>query len=329
MLPAGRGFTQEWVSAFFGGVCRPENPDTPMSTDTLDTYRHSGKFTVQGLLLPVAAAAVVGFPLGLAYAYLVRWIPFIYVNVLVTFGYAFAFGWLTTRLLKTGRVRNTVLAATAGLVAGVLAVYWDWNGHVHVLFEDSPWFFLPGQILAAMGYLYDHGSWTIGHGGSPGDTVSGIPLAIVWVVEAGIIIGIAAYLPFKFVADTPYCETTGTWLDVTKNIDTLDSIDDPAQVALLKGGSLQPLLEAKARPVGSLIFTRLCLKRSAQPGPFCTLRVQKITIKIDKKGKSQETVKAYSGDLILPLSMFDLIAQFEDFKSTGNTRPGNAPAGAG
>src|ERR1700690_1031081 len=142
-----------------------------MSTDTLETYRHSGKFTAQGLLLPIAAAGVVGYPLGLAYAYLVRWIPIVYVNILVTAGYGYAFGWLTMRLLKTGKVRNTALAAACGALAGLIGVYWNWNGHIHVLFENSPWFFRPHQILRAMGYLYEHGSWTIGHGGSQGDTV--------------------------------------------------------------------------------------------------------------------------------------------------------------
>jgi hypothetical protein len=71
-----------------------------MSADLLETYRHSGKFNPPGLILPAIAAAVVGLPLGMAYAYVVRWIPFIYLNLLITLGYGFAFGWLTSRLLR-------------------------------------------------------------------------------------------------------------------------------------------------------------------------------------------------------------------------------------
>jgi hypothetical protein len=289
-----------------------------MSADTLETYRHSGKFTFQGLLLPIAAAAVVGYPLGLAYAFLVRWIPIVYINLLITVGYGFAFGWLTMRLLKTGKVRNTALATTCGALAGLIGVYWNWNGHVHVLFESSPWFFRPDQIARAMGYLYAHGSWTIGHGGSGGDTVTGIPLAIVWVAEAGVIVGFSAFVPYNFAANTPFCEKSGCWLDQSKNIDTLETLEQPDQIALLKSGSLQPVLDAKPRPAGAPLFTRLTLKRATVPTSFCTLRVQKVTLKADKKGKVTEVVKAYTGDLILPLEMADLIAQFENFKPATN-----------
>jgi hypothetical protein len=55
-------------------------PLHPMSADLLETYRHSGKFNPPGLILPVVAAAVIGLPLGIAYAYVVRWIPFVYLT---------------------------------------------------------------------------------------------------------------------------------------------------------------------------------------------------------------------------------------------------------
>lgn len=285
-----------------------------MSSDTLDTYRHSGKFTPQGLLLPIATAAIVGFPLGIAYAYSVRWIPLVYVNLLVTCAYGFAFGWLTKWLLQQGRVRNPSAAAACGFISGVIALYWNWNGHVHVLFPEGGWFFRPDQIARAMGYLYDNGSWTIGHGGSGGGAVTGVFLAIVWVAEAATIIGFATVIPYSFISSTPYCETTGAWLAANRNIDTFEVIDDPQKSAELKSGSLQPLIDAKAREPGSLRFTRLCLKRSPTIQTFCTVRVMRVTQKIDKKGKIQETVKSLSGDLVIPPDMFELITQFENYK---------------
>jgi len=285
-----------------------------MSSDTLEVYRHSGKFTTQGLLLPIAAAAVVGYPLGLAYAYLIRWIPIAYVNMLVTAGYGFVFGWLTQRLLKSGRVRNKALAGLCGAIAGLIGLYWNWNGHVHLLFSDKIWFFRPDQIVRAMGYLYEHGSWTISSHGSGGDAVTGVFLAIVWVAEAGVIVGLAAFIPYSYVSSTPFCEKSGAWLDQARNIDTLESIDDAGQVALLQGGSLQPVLDAKPRAAGAPTFTRLSLKRAKRPTSFCTLCVIRVTRRTDKKGKVQETSKFLTGDFIIPESMFDLLAQFGELK---------------
>jgi len=286
-----------------------------MSSDTLEVYRHSGKYTTSGLLLPLAAAVTVGYPLGLAYAYLIRWIPIAYINLLVTFGYGFVFGWLTQRLLKSGRVRNKVLAGICGTLAGLIGLYWNWNGHLHVLFKDTIWFFRPDQIGQAMAYLYDHGSWTISsHGSEGGEPVTGLFLAAVWLAEAGVIVGASAFIPYSYISSTPYCEKSGAWLDQAKKIDTLESIDDTAQVALLQTGNLQPVLDAKPRADGARVFTRLCLKRAKQPTSFCTLCVIRVTRRTDKKGKVQETSKFLTGDFVIPSSMFDLLAQFEDFR---------------
>ena len=290
-----------------------------MSADTLETYRHSGKFNAPALGLAVGAAVAVGVPLGLAYAYAVRWIPFIYINFFVTLGYGFAFGWLTTRILKAGHVRNTMLAALSGLAAGLIALYCEWSGHIHVVFEDAPWFLRPDEVVRGVKLLYESGSWTFHN-----QAVTGIPLAIVWLIEAGIIVGLAAAMPFGSVGDTPYCEQSKCWLDEEKKIDTLETITDAAPLAALKAGDIMPIVQAKPKAEGAAVFTRLLLKRSEKCQKFCTLRVQDITVSIDSKGNVKEKVENLSGDLIIPASMFDLIAQFEHF--TPQTAPPVAPA---
>ncbi len=281
-----------------------------MSADTLDTYRHSGKFTVSGPVLALGAAALAGVPLGLAYSYLIRWVPFIYLNLLATCAYGLVFGWMTMRLLKAGHVRNTTLAALVGLGAGLLALYGEWSGHLHALTEDPPWLFGPDEILRGMQVLYTEGSWGMKSGGN----VTGIELALVWVGEAGLIVGFATLLPYGFVQGTPYCEKSRCWLDEDKKINTLESITDPAQLAALKAGDIMPIVAAKPKTEGAAVFTRLWLKRSPQCPVFCTLRVQDVTVTIDKKGKVNESAKNLTGDLIIPASMFELLAKFEDFK---------------
>lgn len=282
--------------------------------ETLETYRHSGRFAPLGPVLCAAAAVLLGLPLGLAYAYLLRWIPFVYVNFILTLGYGFVFGWVTVRLLKATPMRNAGLAALCGFAVGLIALYCEWSAHVHVIFDDSPWVLTPAQVLRGMDILYQEGSWAF-----RSLTVKGIPLALIWLIEAGIIVGLATMMPFTTVADTPYCERSRCWLDEEKKIDTLASFTEPDDLDALKAGSLAPLVAAQPKMENAAVFTRLLLKRSPRCISFCTLRVQDVTLSIDKDGKVNEATKDHTGDLIIPASMFELISGFEEFKPLAPT----------
>lgn len=289
-----------------------------MSDTTLETYRHSGKFNPAALAAALGAAAGLGIPLGLAYAYLLRWIPFIYVNFLLTIGYGFAFGWLTRRLLKLGRVRNGTAAALTGLGVGLIALYCNWSGHIHALVDDAPWVLRPDQILAVIPVLYAEGTWTI-----KGMTISGIPLAIVWLIEAAVILAFAAIEPYGFVRDTPYSERNQCWLDEEKKIDTLELITDEAQVAAVRRGDLMPVIAARPKAEGAAAYTRLVLKRAAAAGDFCTVRVQDVEVSIDDKGGVNEKTRDVTADLVLPASMYGLVAKLDELRPPA---PPPAPA---
>ncbi len=280
-----------------------------MSDTTLETYRHSGKFNPAALAAALGVAVVVGIPLGLVYAYLLRWIPFIYVNFLLTFGYGFAFGWLTSRILKAGRVRHATVAGVTSLGAGLIALYFDWSGHIHALVDGAPWILRPDQIVAVIPALYQEGTWTI-----KSVTVSGISLAMVWLVEAAIIVGVAALIPYSLVRDTPYSEKSQCWLDEEKTINTLELITDDAQVTAIKSGDLMPVIAARPKVEGAASFTRLVLKRAAVAKDFCTVRVQDVTVSLDSKGNVNEKTKDLTQDLILPASMFELVAKLDELK---------------
>ncbi len=180
-----------------------------MSSAVFNPYQHSGKFEAPGPLLALAAAVVAGFPLGYLYAYLIKWDPFIYVNFLASLGYGFVFGFGSGQILKRFKVRNNGLAWVTGISSGVIALYFAWNGHVHACFDGSPFFLFPGEMFDAMKVLYAQGTWSI-HGEAP---VSGVLLAMVWVVEGGIIVGFCTLVCHGAVGTTPFCETTQTWLD--------------------------------------------------------------------------------------------------------------------
>jgi hypothetical protein len=281
-------------------------------------YKHSGKFGVHGPLLAVIAAVPCAYLLGLVYAYLITWIPFVYLNFLLTAGYSFAFGLLAAVLMKFGKVRNGPVALLTGLLVGVIAWYGNWNGYIHARFDGAPTFLLPSQLLAIMKVLLEKGSWGIGRV-SP-EPVTGSALACVWAIEGLIMIGVSSFMSCGSIAQTPFCETHHCWLDEEKKMDKLDAFTNPAHLAAFESGDIAPLEEAAPRVPASGRFARLTLKHSPRCDDFCAFSVANVTLTIDKDGKQVEEVNELVSNLWVPKSMFDYLAHFDHASAKVVTR---------
>jgi hypothetical protein len=275
-----------------------------MNSQNYQFYRHSGKFGPHGPALAIVLAIVAGFPLGYAYAYLIKWIPFIYLNFLITAGYSVALGFLAGLAMKLGKVRNSAVAALSGLIGGVIGLYLAWNGHIHSIFEGAPVLCTPDQMLNGMSHLYENGSWGLRSGGA----VTGIPLAIVWAIEGLAIVGVSTFMSLGAVADTPFCERTGCWLDQEKKIEKLDAIVNPDHIATLRSGDISPLAQAHPRVPASGQFARLTVKHSPRCDDFCTLTIANVTVSVDKDGNPQEKEEKIVNNLIMPKTMLDSLS---------------------
>jgi hypothetical protein len=280
-----------------------------MNAETYQFYRHSGKFSPHGLALALIVPIAAGFPLGYVYAYLIKWIPFIYLNVFIVAGYGGVVGFLAGWMLKIGKVRNNTLATLCGLLAGIVGLYMGWNGHVHAYFEGAPIFCLPAEILKGMKYLYEHGSWTL-----KGEMVTGIVLAIVWGIEALMIISLSTLVSYVMISGSPFCERTESWLDQEKKISTMEPFTQPAQLEAFKAGELNPLFQARAKREGASTFGRLTIKHSPKCEEFFTVTIANVTVNVDKKGKVTEKAQQLATNIIVSKSMFDQIVKLEQLK---------------
>jgi hypothetical protein len=279
-------------------------------------YRHSGKFGVHGPLLAIIAAVVAGYPLGIVYSYLIKWIPFIYLNLFITIGYGLAFGFITLPLLRFAAVRNATVALLTGLVVGLCASYFSWNGFVHAMVKGAPALISFTQLEQVMKILYENGSWAIGFSG--GEPVTGFFLVIVWLIEAAIIIGVNILMAYSAVAAVPYCEAHECWLNQEKKIDKLDAFVHPDHIAAFQAGNIAPLEQSRPRVPASGRFARLILRHSDKCHDFCTLSIENVTVTTDKHGKPKESTQTVMTNLLVPKSMFDYLAQFEH----ATARPG-------
>ena len=148
-------------------------------------------------------------------------------------------------------------------------------------------------------------------GFSSDSPVTGIPLAIVWIAEAGIIIGAGVFLAYGAVAHTPFCERHQCWLSEEKKIDKLDAFVLPDQIEAFKAGNIAPLEQAKPRVPASGRCARLILRHSPQCEEFCTLSIENVSVSLDKNGKQQEKTERLMTNLQVPKSLFDYLARFD------------------
>ena len=281
-----------------------------MLNNRLSLYQHSGKFTPYGPVLGLLAGAIVALPLAYGYAFAIAYIPFIYINFIITGLFAFIIGGATMLAIQSGKIRNRLIAIGTSLLVACVALYAMWTAHIYATFDDAPAFCSPDYLFMAIGHLYEHGSWSL-----KSTPVTGIILAIVWLAEAAITSGLIVYLGYTGMANTPFCETTQTWLSVETDIDTLAFIrSDEAQLDL-QSGDLSCLTKPRPRNINSSTFCRITIKSSQDEEAMRTVRLTNITITQDKNGNDSEQKDELTGDLIIEdENTFNFINQLADLK---------------
>jgi hypothetical protein len=198
-------------------------------------YQPSGKYAPSAIILSILFI-LIGVPiLSSVYSLIIWYIPFIYLNFIATAGLGIILAWVLNRLLKIGKVRNTKFASFLALIVGVFAVYFVWTSYITLLYNAGDtmsagitsgkaeglsltktffniWDFIgisltPSSIPETMSYLYDNGSW-----GIKSITVKGIFLALIWLIEAVIIV-LLTWSGGTDQADEPFSEQSNSWFD--------------------------------------------------------------------------------------------------------------------
>ncbi|HLK96390.1 MAG TPA: hypothetical protein VK364_01350, partial [Hymenobacter sp.] len=186
-------------------------------------YQPSNRFSVGGVLLLLAVGVLAAGLLAFIYVYAVWYIPFIYINFLLTLAFGFLLGVVLAQLVRTGKLRNPALVTLLATGVALVACYIQWALYLtlvlnttsveslgrrasvaHTSFSTdvmSSILLHPGSIVEAMSELATSGSWSL-----MGVTPSGIFLYLIWLVEAAIIVG-AAVLLARIQSTEPFSET--------------------------------------------------------------------------------------------------------------------------
>ncbi|MBU1221480.1 hypothetical protein KKF34_17235 [Myxococcota bacterium] len=174
-------------------------------------YKLSGTFSIKGPLFGAALGLVSLFPLSLAYAYLVRYIPFIYLNFMISLGFVALVAYIYFVGENYGKNRNKYTALVGALVMGLVTLYVSWVAFLFVLKHNLNYFELltnPKMVINIIDNLVTTGWFSI-----KGGRVSGMLYAIFLGIEALLYITMFIVMWFGSFADNVYCEDCQKWVD--------------------------------------------------------------------------------------------------------------------
>ncbi len=173
-------------------------------------YKHSGQFSLGGLVLGALAGGAAALLLPYAYAHGLIHIPEAHLAAFATIAFGGLIGAATAYGLILGKVRNQpVTLALSGIVSS-LALYLSWAMWVVATVgrentETIGWVELaqqPGTLWHAIVVINQYGTWTLS-GHSP---TNGWELWAYWMLEAATVIGTAMFMAFALMNHRPFCE---------------------------------------------------------------------------------------------------------------------------
>ena len=297
-------------------------------------YKPSNKMPLAGVLALLAGGVIAALVLALVYIYAVWYIPFVYINFFLCLGFGLVLGGILALLARLGKLRSPGAVGALALLVGLVAVYLEWGVFMTLLFnsestgtgadaDTSTSFSLslfadiithPGAMWLAIQKINETGTWSL-----KGSTPSGVFLAVIWVIEAVIILG-GAWLLAKAQATEPFSEASNEWADEETLAHPLTFAQDVATTrTALESGQLHHLTPHTSAETDAP-FARLKLHSAPNDHNCRYLTLENVTTTVDKKGKaSQSTTTVVQHLAISP-------ADFQELQRRFGAVPASSPA---
>lgn len=202
----------------------------------IETYKPSGKFGLLSLpLLGIGIALVV--LLAFIYQFAIYWIPFIYINVLLTIGMGIAIGVISSLVVTYGRIRSVTIGCSIAifLVLACLSAKFgfqylqsinEYQDHIRETQALTPEQDAGLFQTVLTGYSFtDHINERTEEGWRIGRITAGFPITgpfvyLIWLIEAGIVV-FCAWTGAHTAASVPYNESVNQWADEEDIVMTL------------------------------------------------------------------------------------------------------------
>ncbi|MEW4530869.1 YrzE family protein [Maioricimonas sp. JC845] len=253
-------------------------------------YRNAGVVPFKGTMMMLIAGGLVAIVLSFVYAVIDYYNPFIYFTFIATAILGAAIGGAVHWGGNAGAVRNRGFRLIVGIACGLIGVYFSWVWFIFILAEWNAEAIIldPLQMANLIQFLAANGVWEI-----QGQQPTGMALYAVWLIEAGMIFGIAAMTAGQ--ALQPYCEPCGRWTEAVDEVLFLPKTDVPALQADLE----EERYEALDKLAEEEVDRSDCLSVTVQKCPECDesnfLSVGHLTVTQSKEGPQVNTKPLITG----------------------------------
>ncbi len=271
----------------------------------MQTYRHSGAITSHGVLMVAAAGFATAVAAAFAYTFGIAYIPFIYINALLTIGFGALIGAIVGLTCKYGKVRNDLLITALAVKFAVVGVYCAW-GVVPlsiVGLEAGISGFSPQVMVEWITFLYENGSW----GMDDNSTVHGLPLAGIWLLETAMIIGFSVLAARSMVSHQPFCEDCDRWTATEKGVQLLAAHGEEPVWEIVKAGDLEAMNQLTLADNETNPVVRLNLSTCPTCSHSNFLTIERVEYSVDQYNNVKEDTKPIVRNLIIEQNQIELV----------------------
>ncbi|MEL6108691.1 MAG: hypothetical protein AAFU85_22015, partial [Planctomycetota bacterium] len=216
----------------------------------------------------IAAAVLIPLALLLGFLYSAStvFLPFVKLRALVTFFAGAGLGLIAGTLCYRLKYRSGLFAFLTIFGFTSIAYYTCWAVHPALIglqrydlntadFIATALFgFEPTTIVNWIGHVYGQGLWDLG-----GGPMKGLWLAVIWLIEFGVIFATSIATGMATYGNKPFCESCNRWNEETEDLAVLPvSTSDPAW-SKIRGGDFDALKRLQIVPDQQASYVELRL----------------------------------------------------------------------
>ena len=267
-------------------------------------YRHSGAFSIGGLLLASILGTVGVAIAAVLYAALVLYIPLAgFITFILTAGFGVVAGGVSGMALKWGKLRNNGLATLVGVLFGAEAVYVSWAAWTTLLLWRSDveasglaLAASPGVLWSVASEINQVGAWSL-----RGFTPTGGFLWLLWGVEALLVFGLTALVSMGMTA-VPFCERCERWCEEEENVARFAASDAERVKREAESQPLEFLTSLGPPPEQADTFLRADLHSCPGCHQTHALTLQSVTVTLNKDERKESATEVLR-HLLVPSSV--------------------------
>jgi len=279
-------------------------------------YKHSGRFSLGGLVIAGFVGCVAAVILAYAYGRGIIYIPEVKLAAFAAIAFGCLVGVATGYGLVWGKIRNDRVGSLFSAGVSALALYLSWTVWVASTLESQhvqnlSWIALaerPGALWNVVCMINQYGTW----GMSSGSTTTGWALWIIWFLEAVCVIGGGAFVGLAVLRAHVFCESCGNWCKRGAKLMLAPPSPDVAQLKLQLEANDLHSLESLGPGTKGTDHLDVALDSCPQCRQFHTMTVVHTMIQRSKAGKPTVTNHTIVKHLLIGPGHAEILRQLSE-----------------